>query len=1058
MKKRLIHAVVCSLCTCFLTGHAQETTETEKKEVYELNPFNVDESGNVGYSATNTLSGTRFNSSLRDTSASVSVWTQEFIEDTGLNEIDELIDYSLNTVLDTADQEGAGGNFNTFTGAQYVTQRIRTRGIDASRGLDYFKSITPDDSYRVGRYDDSRGPNGVLFGVSQVGGLINQTSLVANTYQDSGRVRYSFGSNSRDRAEFRYNKVIVEDKLALVVAGLNQDNSTWRDWAQEDKERIYGALTWRINDKITFRANYEDGWDYRTTQQPGTVVDKVLPWYDNMQALGMEAVLFTPNGGNPNNNRNRVFGVTGRDGNPNNATRLTYIENDGTLYNAVGTYTTGGYDDERVRHPDGTAGLGDRNHRINDPAFLPYERAPAGPDIFRTTDLSNYAGFLDIQITDNWFFNIQYGHQRSIIDTPQIQGSRPEFQADPNLTQGVDGPPNPYAGRFFFDGDYRRDKNHSLYEELRASTSYNLNLADNNDNWLSWLGNHRIAIAASEVDEESRRGNTWLSLGGNPTNSGNYVDFYGNRYPNSNYLQTNNRITIRNYFDFEDYSTWKAGSWRSLPETITTDVYEGVPTEYPVVWAESQPGNINYKVNQVTDSYMGVMQSYFWDSRFVVTFGYRKDEVQIDRAGHFRDPIIGWIPDLSITSDTPSDDNTIPAPPSTDFEGTVRTLGGVLHITENFSLVANTATNIGIPDFRRTVFPEGATSPPPNGDGSDFGIDFSLFNNRLAGRLVYYETEAIQEVVGGSQASNPMEAIYEIYEEFLTGPPLDDLLNRRSELRPEVNGRFRDNVSSGYELRLTANITDNWRLTLNAAKTDRIVSNMYSKAIDFLGLMKGEDGLVVQGVSETEFPDPENEGDTLVGYVVTDTGAYESGKVISELLAYESDLPEGQNVSNTPDIGGSIAQELFELVDDVNDEIQIQEKRWGLRPYRFNVFTAYDFTEGRLKGWTIGGGYRWNDANIIGEENGIEFEGEPQTNADLFIRYRTARNSSFLGDGRWTFQLNVSNLFDENTIIPSRLAIDGNLEYMVPGGRGVAYARFDIPDPRAYRFTVTYDF
>ncbi|MCB1124182.1 MAG: TonB-dependent receptor, partial [Verrucomicrobiae bacterium] len=111
-----------------------------------------------------------------------------------------------------------------------------------------------------------------------------------------------------------------------------------------------------------------------------------------------------------------------------------------------------------------------------------------------------------------------------------------------------------------------------------------------------------------------------------------------------------------------------------------------------------------------------------------------------------------------------------------------------------------------------------------------------------------------------------------------------------------------------------------------------------------------------------------------------------------------------------------------------------------------------------LKGWSVGGGYRWNSPNIIGEENGIEFEGEPQTNADLFLRYRTSRINSFLGDGRWTFQLNISNLFDNDTIIPSRLAIDGNLDYMVPGGRGLAYARFDIPDPREYRLTVTYDF
>ncbi|MCB1121254.1 MAG: TonB-dependent receptor, partial [Verrucomicrobiae bacterium] len=293
---------------------------------------------------------------------------------------------------------------------------------------------------------------------------------------------------------------------------------------------------------------------------------------------------------------------------------------------------------------------------------------------------------------------------------------------------------------------------------------------------------------------------------------------------------------------------------------------------------------------------------------------------------------------------------------------------------------------------------------------------------------------------------------------FLTGSNLDALTARRQEIRPEVNGLFRDANSKGYELRLTANITDNWRLTLNAAKVDRLVANYYHKAIDFLGLTRGDDGLLVQGVTQSQFPDPENEGGTLLGYVVSNPGAYTSDGVIAQYLALESQLPEGQNMSNTPEINGSIAQQLYNLVDNVNDQIQIQEKRWGLRPYRFNVFTAYDFTEGFLKGWSVGGGYRWNSPNIIGEENGIEYEGEPQTNADLFLRYRTASMKSFFGDGRWTFQLNVQNLFDDQTLIPDRLAGDGDVSYMVPGGRGLAYARFSIPDPREYRFTVTYDF
>ena len=78
--------------------------------------------------------------------------------------------------------------------------------------------------------------------------------------------------------------------------------------------------------------------------------------------------------------------------------------------------------------------------------------------------------------------------------------------------------------------------------------------------------------------------------------------------------------------------------------------------------------------------------------------------------------------------------------PQTNCEATVRTTGAVYHLNQNFSLVANAGSNIGIPDFRRTVFPDGATSPPPDGDGSDFGIDFTLFDNKINGRVVYFQT------------------------------------------------------------------------------------------------------------------------------------------------------------------------------------------------------------------------------------------------------------------------------------------------------------------------------
>ncbi|MBL9200846.1 MAG: hypothetical protein JNL39_10085, partial [Opitutaceae bacterium] len=63
--------------------------------------------------------------------------------------------------------------------------------------------------------------------------------------------------------------------------------------------------------------------------------------------------------------------------------------------------------------------------------------------------------------------------------------------------------------------------------------------------------------------------------------------------------------------------------------------------------------------------------------------------------------------------------------------------------------------------------------------------------------------------------------------------------------------------------------------------------------------------------------------------------------------------------------------------------------------------------------------------------------------------------------GRVRFQLNVNNLLDRTDIIPSRLAFSATAApdgFNLPGGRGPAYTRYDLVQPREIRFTTTYSF
>ena len=62
--------------------------------------------------------------------------------------------------------------------------------------------------------------------------------------------------------------------------------------------------------------------------------------------------------------------------------------------------------------------------------------------------------------------------------------------------------------------------------------------------------------------------------------------------------------------------------------------------------------------------------------------------------------------------------------------------------------------------------------------------------------------------------------------------------------------------------------------------------------------------------------------------------------------------------------------------------------------------------------------------------------------------------------GRLRLQMNVANLLNRTDIIPARLAISATAPdgFIMPGGRGPAYSRYDLVAPREFRFTTTYSF
>jgi hypothetical protein len=265
---------------------------------------------------------------------------------------------------------------------------------------------------------------------------------------------------------------------------------------------------------------------------------------------------------------------------------------------------------------------------------------------------------------------------------------------------------------------------------------------------------------------------------------------------------------------------------------------------------------------------------------------------------------------------------------------------------------------------------------------------------------------------------------------------------------PPANAVASDFTSEGYEVRVTANLTRNWRFVANYSYTDSGRTNLALEMADWYGLKPAEGVLLTQGVKQD-----------ANGLYVIDPSAYTSTGTVAKWVELGAKHPAANPSTLVTDTAGTtVAQEVYNLVDSLNDEKELQEKRWGVRPHKVSLFTAYDFKEGRLKGFTVGGGWRWRSANVIGSDSqGNEITGKEIGAADLMLAYTWKLRSL---PGRLRVQVNVANLFDQTDIIPVRLstsdsALDG---FVLPGGRGVAYSRYDLVPPRETRITTTYSF
>jgi len=672
-----------AILTAFLAAasvHAQtdnaDAAAPKVGEAIELSPFVVNSDKDLGYLAADTLSGSRLNTKLYDTSASISEMTKEFLDDIGANDVMDAVQYALGF---DDDQPGANDNLSQFSG-----QRVVARGVgrDGTVTRDFFPWSLSSDKFSTERLSLSRGPNSILYGMGNAGGIINAMSKRAN-FKTRSQLNLKTDKEGSWRAHIDHNQRIA-DALALRINILDEDRKTWRELESTESKRIHLAGTWRPASLTELRVDFERG-----------VQDRLI----GLRFSGRDMFMQWINAGSPAYDRlvnvntypagTQSWGAT---------PHLTYDGDSNQWFNY-----------QRFAQTRGIGNVVANGDKFVNEDYVPFTALLGGPAA--TTDNSYWTGtvILEQQLLKNLYIEVAVNKQH---DQREIRRSMVHsaigIKMDPNKTL-PGGVVNPHYGEMFIEGQAVRNTVDSDNLNKRIALTYEW------DSKSKWIGRHRWLALATE-EENDRLSKQWNEANLTPLNAS--VPAYSN---------AQNTIFRRTYLNFDGgnryYNQDPFGSQQAAVNFIdTTNALSGKIT----------PGfyqsNLN-PTNDVNESAMIAGQSQFWNDRLIVTYGFRKDKAERRASSPVRNGVTQEIVDSTWQD-------------ATNYKGNTRTLGAVFHIVNWLSVYGNKSDNF-TPQSGIDI--NGDNIGNVRGAGQDFGIKFRLGDRKVNGRIGYYKTGVLDQ-------------------------------------------------------------------------------------------------------------------------------------------------------------------------------------------------------------------------------------------------------------------------------------------------------------------------
>jgi outer membrane receptor protein involved in Fe transport len=270
MKLRLLPALAAVALLAPASLRAQAAAPGDP---IQLSEFRVDTSKDKGYLATNTISGTRLNTAIKDLPMPIEVVTSEFIRDIGAADLKEALAYSAGIYgSDAFTTESGGPGLFDFSPSRPTNKAlgdlpsaVNIRGfytgtqlrLGFRNGTQYDATVVgaPSDAVDIDRAEVVRGPAALLYGVSTLGGVVNvlpKLPLSKPRYE----IAAAYGSFDFARASLDATGPLAPGKLNYRLLASHQQTGSFFDHYEQQVDFLSAKLEWRPFRATSIYAEY----------------------------------------------------------------------------------------------------------------------------------------------------------------------------------------------------------------------------------------------------------------------------------------------------------------------------------------------------------------------------------------------------------------------------------------------------------------------------------------------------------------------------------------------------------------------------------------------------------------------------------------------------------------------------------------------------------------------------------------------------------------------------------------------------------------------------------